>query len=166
MLQFDLSPLIGARPGERLAFSLDEGPLWLEDIYVVFLRGPVRFTRVQGGILVEGEVEAEVHVECVRCLEPFSLTAALDLEEVVGLGGRPRPGVTYYVTEEGWFDLSPVLREQAWVAVPMKPLCRTDCRGLCPECGESLNVGDCGCSREQANSQWAILASLRTEEQE
>jgi len=162
MLQFDLSPLIGARPGERLVFSLDEGPQRLDDISVAFLRGRLQFTRVQGGILVEGRIETQADVECVRCLESFPLDIALDLEEIIGLGGRPRPDIVYSVTEEGWFDAVPLVREQAWVAIPIKPLCRPDCRGLCPECGANLNRGDCGCARERVNPQLAGLASFLT----
>lgn len=166
MLQFDLSPLIGARPGERLAFPLDEGPERLRDIFVEFLRGELQFTRVQGGILVQGEIATRIQAECVRCLENFPLDAVLEVEETIALGGRPRPGMVYFVTDEGWFDPAPLLREQAWVALPMKPLCRPDCQGLCPECGANLNLGACECRRERINPHFAALASFLHPEQE
>ncbi|HEC35498.1 MAG TPA: DUF177 domain-containing protein [Anaerolineae bacterium] len=160
MLQFDLSPLIGARPGERLTFSLDEGPQRLNDIRVAFLRGRIQFTRVQGGILAEGQIETQVEVECVRCLAHFPHPAVLEVEEVIGFAGRPRPDITYRLAEEGWFNLSPLLREQAWVALPMKPLCRPSCRGLCPECGANLNVESCSCQEERVDPRMAVLAEL------
>jgi len=166
MVEFDLSPLIGVRPGERLEFRLDEGPQWLEDISVAFLRGPLKFTRVQGGILVEGAVETQIDVECVRCLERFLLDVTLELEETIGLPGRPRPGITYSLTPEGRFDIAPLLREQAWVEIPIKPLCRPDCLGLCPECGQNLNRGTCDCHLEKVDPRMALLASLLTGERE
>jgi uncharacterized protein len=166
ILKFDLSPLIGARPGERLVFSLDEGPQELEDIYTEFLRGALQFTRVRKGILVEGQVETRVQVECVRCLEPFFVDQTLEIEETIGLVGQQDPEIKYRVDEEGWFEVAPLLREQAWVALPMKPVCRPDCRGFCAQCGTNLNLEECDCSQERINPQFAALASLLDEDQE
>jgi len=159
MVQIDLSPLIGARPGERLSFTLDEGPQQLDDISVAFLRGPIQFTRVQGGILVEAQVETRVEIECVRCLELFPYETVLEVEETIGLG-RPRPGITYTLTDEGWFDPLPLLREQIWVNLPMKPLCRPDCKGICPECGANLNLEPCHCAEERVDPRLAPLAQF------
>jgi uncharacterized protein len=166
MLRFNLSPLIGARPGERLVFSLDEGPQQLDDIYLEFLRGSLRFTRVQRGILVEGEVDTRIRAECVRCLEPFLFDATLEVEEIIGFSGRPDRDITYTVTEEGWFMVLPLLREQAWVVVPLKPICRPECRGFCPECGTNLNLEACDCGQRQTNPHFASLASLLMDTEE
>lgn len=165
-MKLNLSPLIGARPGERLVFSLDEGPQELEDISIEFLRGTLRFTRVQKGILVEGQVETRVRVECVRCLESFSIDRTLEIEEIIGFGGQSDPEIKYHVTEEGWFDIAPLLREQTWVTLPMKPICDPECRGFCAQCGANLNVEECNCSQERINPQFAALASLLDEDQE
>jgi uncharacterized protein len=163
MLQFDLSPLVGARLGERLVFSLDEGPQRLEDISVVFLRGGLTFTRIQEGILVEGEVETQIEVECARCLVPFPFGASLELEEIIAINEQAE--TTFSLTDEGWFELSPLLREQAWVALPISLVCSEDCRGLCPSCGSDLNEGQCDCRQEQIDPRLAALASLLTEDQ-
>ncbi|MBN1954946.1 MAG: DUF177 domain-containing protein [Anaerolineae bacterium] len=166
MLQFDLSPLIGARPGERLVFSLSEGPHWLEDVQVAFLRGPVTFVRVQGGILVEARLETSIEVECVRCLDRFSHAAVLEVEETIGLAGHSQPEIVYHLTEEGWFDPLPLFREQVWVVLPMKALCRLDCKGYCPECGSNLNVEACSCRKEQVDPRLASLAAFYDRRQE
>lgn len=163
MLQFDLSPLVGARPGERLVFSLDEGPQQLEEVAASFLRGELWFTRIEKGILVEGEVETEIQVPCVRCLESFPLPAALEIEEIIGL--NKHPDVTYAITDEGWFEGAPLIREQALVSIPLKALCSPDCKGICPECGSNLNTDDCGCNREPVDLRMAALASLLEEEE-
>ena len=163
MLQFDLSPLVGARLGVRLVFSLDEGPQQLEEVATSFLRGELRFTRIEKGILVEGEAETEIQVRCVRCLESFPLLATLEIEEIIGLSKRP--DVTYFITDEGWFEISPLLREQALVSIPLKALCSPDCKGICSECGSNLNTDDCGCSREPVDLRLAVLASLLEKEE-
>ena len=164
MLQFDLSPLIGARPGERLTFSLDEGPQGLDDIRIAYLRGRIDFTRIQGGILVEAQLETESEAQCIRCLEPFALPLTLEVEEIIGLAGRLRPGVTFQIDEEGTFDPFPLLREQIWVVMPMKPLCRTECRGICPTCGANLNSDPCDCRRERIDPRLALLETLKQPE--
>jgi uncharacterized protein len=163
MLQFDLSPLVGARPGERLVFTLDEGPQQLEEVGASFLRGDLRFTRIEKGILVEGEVKTEIQVPCVRCLEPFPLPATLEIEEIVGLSKSP--SVSYSITDEGWFESSLLLREQALVSIPLKALCSPECKGMCPECGGNLNSEDCGCIQEPVDLRMAALASLLEKEE-
>jgi len=160
MLQFDLSPLIGAKAGERLTFPLDEGPQQLEDIRIAYLRGWMQFTRVQGGILAQGRIETQVEVECIRCMHPFSYPTALEVEETISLAGRRRPGFDHYVSEEGWFDPLPLLREQVWVTLPMKPLCDLQCRGICPDCGANLNQEPCRCREERVDPRLAVLAQL------
>ena len=160
-MQFDLSPLIGARAGKHLTFSLEEGPQRLDDIHIAFLRGEVRFTRVQNGILVEAELQTQVEVECIRCLEQFSYPTGLEVEETIGLAGRPHPDIIYYLTEEGWINLTPILREQVWVTLPMKPLCRSDCLGLCAQCGGNLSLEPCRCHEERIDPRMAVLKELR-----
>jgi len=100
-------------------------------------------------------------LECVRCLEPFDLPITLELEETFRLPGvGPKPDMTYAVNADGWLDLAPLLREQAWLAIPMKPLCSPDCRGLCPHCGANLNHESCTCEEEQIDPRLALLKDL------
>jgi uncharacterized protein len=57
--------------------------------------------------------------------------------------------------------LEDVLKEQILLALPLKPLCKEDCRGLCVHCGKNRNAGDCGCTEERSDPRWAALAGLR-----
>lgn len=158
---FDVSGLTRAPLGARQTLTLDEGSQLLGDITVGFLRGAVRLTRVQGGLLAEGEVHTQVPMECVRCLEVFSLPLTLELEELFGLpGSRCGPDVRYIISEDGWLNLAPLLREQVWVGVPMKPTCRPDCRGLCPQCGCNRNVETCTCEAEEIDPRLVLLKGL------
>lgn len=108
-------------------------------------------------------------VACSRCLCPVELPVAgsLDLMVVIGkpeddpgehqlhLGDLDR----LHVPDEQ-LETFPLLVEQLQLEVPMRPLCRPDCQGLCPECGADRNAGPCGCRRE-ADPRWAALAALR-----
>jgi uncharacterized protein len=107
-------------------------------------------------------VESQLNLECVRCLESFDHLLILELEEIVGLSGsKVSPDdVPYRVSEDGWLNLTPLLREQAWVDIPMKPLCRPECKGLCPQCGASLNTENCTCERTQIDPRLASLKDL------
>jgi uncharacterized protein len=165
MLEFDLSPLIGAHPGERLTFYLDEGPRQWNDITTDFLLGTFHFTRVQKGILVQGKINTQVQSECVRCLKPFSLKMTLEVEEIIGLTKQPDPDTPYHITEEGLFNASSLLREQTWVALPIKPLCAPECPGFCPQCGADLSVTTCDCHQGEINPHFATLASLLDEQE-
>jgi uncharacterized protein len=161
MIRFDVSALIRARPGTSLTLNVDTGPQNLTDLELDFVRGTIQVIRVQGGLLVQGTVESQLGLECVRCLEPFALPIALELEETFGLPGAGlRPDVSYVVSDDGWLDLTPLLREQAWVAIPMKPLCCPDCKGLCPQCGVNLNLESCTCEEVKVDPRMAALKDL------
>lgn len=161
MIRFDVSALAKARPGASLTLDVDTGPQNLTDVELGFLRGAIHVVRVQGGLLVQGTVESQLRLDCVRCLDPFVLPIALEIEEIFGLpGAGPRPDVTYTVGDDGWLNLAPLLRELAWVATPMKPLCDPDCKGLCPQCGVNLNEESCTCERTVIDPRLAALKDL------
>lgn len=161
MIRFDVSVLVQARLGTSLTLNVDTGPQYLTDLEVDFLRGSIQAIRVQDGLLVRGTVESQLGLECVRCLEPFALPIALDLEETFQLSeSSPELDGTYAVDDDNWLDLAPLLREQAWIAIPIKPLCRSDCGGLCPQCGVNLNLESCTCDREKVDPRLALLKNL------
>lgn len=161
MIRFDVSPLVSARLGASLTLNVEAGPRRLFDLEIAYLQGTVRATRIGGGLYVQGAVTSQLTLECVRCLTPFPLPVTLELEETFRLAGhKPHSDIPYAVSEDGWLDLAPLLREEIWVALPMKPLCRSDCRGLCPHCGANLNLGSCQCVDEQINPRLALLKTL------
>jgi uncharacterized protein len=111
---------------------------------------------------VRGRLEVGLGVECSRCLERFAFPVSqqLDLfylprlprqqeeEEDVELDDRDLV-VAYY--SAGRIDVGEALREQLVLALPMKRLCREDCRGLCPVCGGNRNERECGCALPEQN---------------
>jgi uncharacterized protein len=120
------------------------------------LRGRVEIVD-KGTVHVRGRLEGTVEIECSRCLEPYpvALGQELDLfylprvagqddaqEEEVELTDRD---VVVGYHDGGQLDLGEVVREQVILSLPLKRLCRDECRGLCPTCGKNLNAGDCGC---------------------
>ena len=161
MIRYEISTLIGARLGASLHLNVHTGPQHLGDLDLDFLHGDVQVTRVQGGFLVQGRLESQLSLECVRCLESFVFPVILELEETYRLSNAAaKAGVVYTVGDDGWIDLAPLVREQAWITIPMKPLCSPDCRGLCPRCGANLNLEECDCKRGEVDPRLAALQNL------
>ena len=118
-------------------------------------------------VFVRGRLRATVPQTCGRCLEAFParIDAAVDVRLV------PKPSVTdnvelgaddldvdFYDNDE--LDVTRVVENEATLALPMKPLCREDCRGLCPVCGANRNVVTCACATHQPDPRLAALGDL------
>src|SRR5262245_42899249 len=119
-------------------------------------------------VLVTGSVEARVPLSCGRCLEPYAVTvsplvAARFIPASEARGGpleRAPDDLETDVYDNGAVDLSALLETETTLALPMKPLCKDDCRGLCPVCGGNRNVNDCRCETAAAEPRWAPLRAL------
>jgi uncharacterized protein len=122
-------------------------------------------------IRLKGELSTSLEVACARCLEPVMQ----DLKREFDLLYRPRGSdagreelsVTSAEAEISYYEgdgllLEDVLREQVLLAVPLKAICRQDCKGLCPECGANLNVTTCSCSEPTEDPRWSALKDLRS----
>jgi len=65
------------------------------------------------------------------------------------------------VTEEGWVDLAPLVREYLWLGLPANPVCSPTCAGLCPRCGGNIDRGECSCGdKVPIDPRWAVLQTL------
>ncbi len=133
-------------------------------------------------VTVRGTLSGSVLRQCVRCLrayeDPCKVPFAVQYRVRQGPPTRParRPGSTgqehppehpvevaalmeveSYSYTGDWVDLAPMLREQMILAIPVQPLCREDCQGLCPRCGQERNRRARGCSEEQLPSPFRVL---------
>jgi len=118
------------------------------------VQGKVSLMRTDRGILVKGVLNAEVELTCSRCLSLFNCPLTLNIEEEffptidvvsgVSIPVPDEPGC-FTIDERHVLDLNEAMRQCALLAIPMKPLCREDCAGLCPDCGHNLNLGACDC---------------------
>lgn len=108
------------------------------------IRGELSLLRTDRGIFVNGILDTTAKAVCSRCLGTFDQTLSLRIEEEFLLKGE---GGAFTINENQEIDLSEAVRQYALLALPMKPLCREDCQGLCPSCGHNLNLGPCGCLR-------------------
>jgi uncharacterized protein len=131
--------------------------------------GRVRMRRMNQGILVDGQVEADAHLQCARCLRPFIHHLGFKLEEqfyptidiVTGIALPPieDDSVIFPIDQYHQIDLSEAIRQNLLLALPMSPRCREDCAGLCPQCGKDLNEGPCSCE-PLVDERWSALQDL------
>ena len=124
---------------------------------------------------LDGRVETTIELPCSRCLEPFRwpVNAVFDLRYQPRTAPTAKPdreieeddfSTAFYENDE--IDLVQMMREQFYLALPMKPLCRPDCQGLCPQCGTNLNRGACACKSEWEDPRFAALKSLHVKNQD
>jgi uncharacterized protein len=128
-----------------------------------------RLTYVEPSFLLSGRMFYDQTMTCDRCLQSFtdrqepSFELVLSHERETG-GGEHQLGegdFGVWPIEGDIFESTPVWLEQVELNIPMKPLCRPDCKGLCPQCGADLNAGECGCREPLADPRWAALAALK-----
>jgi uncharacterized protein len=145
--------------------SLDREPLL--DIFPVRVDGSV--SRVEGGYSLAAHVVWGGTLECSRCLAPYPFQED-EKFSLLYYKRKPPQGaevllapddldIHYY--QEPVISLSSIAEERIQMAVPMKPLCREDCRGLCSRCGGDLNLEPCGCAVAQVDPRWEALRSLK-----
>jgi uncharacterized protein len=127
--------------------------------------------KVVQDIRVKGKLETSVEVACARCLEPVvhEVERSFDLlYRPLGIdSGHQELSVTDAEAEIGYYEgggvlLEDTLREQVLLALPLKTICREDCRGLCAHCGRNLNEVQCSCVDAVEDPRWSALKDIRT----
>jgi len=107
------------------------------------LSGKVELTRTPKGIFIQARFSSIYHAECVRCLDEFDLRLGTDFNELYAFHSNSVTESGLIVPEDANIDLMPLLREYLLIEIPIKTVCREDCKGLCTVCGENLNHQIC-----------------------
>ena len=118
----------------------------------------VRIEAVSDGVLVHGTAEATWETTCRRCLEPVNGPVSATFREMYS--EKPVEGETYPIRHDA-VDLELVAREAILLDLPLAPLCREGCAGLCVTCGANLNDGACSCPAVATDLRWVGLEGLR-----
>ena len=111
------------------------------------------------GIVVAGSVGAPWEALCRRCLEPVTGTAEAEVHELYQPASAT-PSDDAFTFRGDQLDLEPMAREAILLELPLAPLCRPDCAGLCAVCGVNRNEGDCGHEAVVRDARWAALDEL------
>jgi DUF177 domain-containing protein len=170
MLSLDLNKIRTA--SERFAQVYAPDQLPLEQDYRVAAPIALSFdiAKDKQQFRLVGRVQTVLELPCSRCLEPY----ALPVEQTFDLRYQPHSQNTgegereieeddlttaFYENDE--IDLGQLMREQFYLALPMKPLCAEDCKGLCSVCGKNLNRESCDCNRTWEDPRLAALRDVK-----
>lgn len=166
-LNLNRVPENGALKENDLELSLAElelGPPFLAP----GVRGHMELQRMFGKVYGRIHAEALAELDCGRCLKPFKA----DIRADFAIQFEPRDGVRDDGADEddagpsmAFYDgdILPVgeeIRQELELQIPFAPQCKKDCKGLCPRCGQDLNLGDCGCPRNEEGGAFAALNDL------
>ena len=160
-LRFNFGFLLEAPNGTSREVELNYPTIRVsEDMILEPLAGSFSATRTSEGIYLSGRLKSRIIQECVRCLEDAVVPLGLEIDELFYCPPDAAPAEVYVVGENGFIDLSPLVRELALLDTPIQPLCRLDCQGLCINCGQNLNEGDCGCEEDDIDPRMDVLKQL------
>ncbi len=172
VLQYNVAQLMKEQIGatRRHAVETDIAELFLEWPITHPLMGEVHFLRTNRGILVRAELETGVEIACSRCLEPVRHRLWLTFEEVftptvdVRTGGKAKldeEDRALWIDDHHSLDISEIVRQDVLLNITSHVLCREDCLGICPACGQNRNEEPCDCIGEYLDRRWAKLSALR-----
>jgi uncharacterized protein len=165
---FNVSGLLQEGIGATRRYEID-GLLESEGRGPESVSGAVELLATKTGVLVRANLRIIESESCSRCLKPLQEALSIEFEEefqstVDVRTGHPLSGEVddeaFKIDENHLLDLTEAIRQYREASAVMQPLCRPDCRGLCPRCGQDLNTGDCACSAAPVDSRWSALAGL------
>ncbi len=163
---------IGPIP-KKISLVLEPGSIELDGEGIT-LDGKIEFKgeaeRFAGKPHIRGEIDADITLDCTRCLEPLAKHLEIPFEDVfAGADGQAGSDDNEIALDEldespaveGKVDIAEIIREQILLAMPEQAYCREDCKGLCPKCGANRNLIDCKCADDDIDPRWAALKSFR-----
>jgi uncharacterized protein len=166
MERFDFVVLLNKIPPEGMEISYEiANPAGAGMELAVALEGPIladfEIERLGNEIQVTGTVRATASLQCSRCLAPFALAVAGANVEGDHQHELAPDELEVEPLVQGGADLRGVIAEQIHLNLPLKPLCREDCPGICPHCGRPGADGECGCAPPAGDSRWEALRKLK-----
>ena len=168
-MQINVSQLLREPVGATREYRIDEVTDVAGDGREWHLQGKVSLLRTRRSILIKVTLTTEVELTCSRCLSPFPYPLTISFEEeylptldIVSGTPLPHPDEpgAFSIDEHHTLDLTEAIRQYTVLAIPMKPLCRKDCAGLCRSCGQHLNRGNCDCTAAEIDPRWSELTKL------
>lgn len=124
----------------------------------VRVTGSIRY--VDGVVTLQADVNYRFDGRCDRCAEPFQRSDTLKIKHILVTSLNDESNEDFLLLKDYRLPLSDLVTADLLLSLPMKSLCREDCRGICPQCGRNLNEGLCGCRQETVDPRLAALKDL------
>lgn len=174
VLQFNIAQLLKEYAGAARSYVVENAavPDLDEDIVLLApIAGQIRLARAGNDILASVALSTEVEMPCSRCLAPVPAPVTIDFEETfyptrdIVSGAKlelaPDADPATLISETNILDLTEVVRQELYLSQPTHVLCREDCQGLCPQCGQNKNESTCTCQDNPIDARWADLLALK-----
>ena len=170
LMRYNVAQMLQEPVGSTRWHEVQAASAVLEGLQARHLEGWLKFTRTDMGIWVRGRLKAKVSAECSRCLthveEPLDTEISEQFYPTVDTSTRT--SIAASLLEDGAFwinatnelDVREAFRQNLIGHLPMKPLCRQDCAGICEQCGVNRNQSKCHCGDETIDPRWARLFEL------
>jgi uncharacterized protein len=149
-------------------YNLDEPieNIGLEEPFIDKVNIDLNLQKLHNQIILETKILAKANFECDRCNSEFisRLRTAYKMVYLFGSSaddGNEALDVAYLPADASEIVLDDDIRDYALLSIPMKKLCKEDCRGLCPKCGKNLNEGKCDCDSQTVDPRWLQLKDLK-----
>lgn len=171
-MRYNVSQLLKSPTGTSRHYKIHEDISDLDPAVspLSTLDGELSMIRTLDGVLVSGELYTSVELACGRCLDLFAMPVRFTVEEEFKPSIDILTGAKIPLTDADEpetridvhhiLDLSEVVRQNLLLALPMYPICRSKCKGLCPNCGQNWNEGSCDCTLEEIDPRLAVLKQL------
>ena len=131
--------------GYSREFPFEQAEIQLADNFLLRqFQGLVTATRTQQGLLLQGNFEGELNLDCARCLKNYAHILQWEFTAFYVFNRRDASEDVLVLPDNAQVDISEFVEEEAHLDIPINPVCKEDCQGLCQSCGANLNLGDCG----------------------
>ena len=160
-LRLNVGFLVYQSVGSSRDFYFDLPSLSIEpDLDLEDFKGTVKITRTPQGLLVQAELQALIQSQCVRCLTNIDQQLQANFTDLYAFSLRSTSDSELILPEDGFIDLGPLLREYMLLEIPINPLCRPDCSGICAICGEPQGTDFHVHDVETVDPRMAVLKDL------
>ncbi len=165
LLRLNVGFIIHQTVGYSRDFPFDVPSVRLSpDLVLNDLIGTALVTRTSQGLLLQVKMQASTEVECVRCLTRFPQKLDIDFTDLYAFSPDSVTDSGLLLPETGKIDLEPVVLEEMTLAMPINPVCKPDCKGLCPICGNDRNKSSCEHPDDLTDPRLDVLRSLLNKE--
>ncbi len=167
-MQINVSQLLQEPIGSSRHYQVNEAAVF-ENGSTHQINGECQLLRTQRSILVKCKLDTDAELTCSRCLSTFRQPLTVKFEEeylptVDVMTGTPldiSDDIGHFTIDKNHIlELNEAIRQYTLLVMPMKPLCREDCFGLCQKCGKNLNQGPCDCPKQEIDPRWSKLSKL------
>lgn len=165
-MHINVSQLMKEPSGSSRSVEVDDSVSLESDVERIRVRGTVGLMRTDLGVWVSASLRSEVPCVCSRCLDELAQPIVIDIEEEFLPVDEPATKSSggaegnLSIDDHHILDLADAVREYATLNTPMKPMCSSECLGICLRCGMNLNDVSCVCDEAQRDSRWDALLEL------